>query len=248
MTGRSGAGFRMYGIVEGETVQPPKGQAVQYRPNRTMPLAIGTALLAAMAAFVVFGGSSRKPAAPPLPSGQAAAAKTPADRAARAMPPGERSFIAAIELGRAAYEASPTDTEKAAARSDRAGEICRAVPNPHVWAWSGIIDAASSTAGGRPFVSIEIAPDIRLATQSAADAGAEGSIALDPSVLRDLSTLQPGQAVAFSGSFLPSRPGDADCYRQAIPTPSGAMTAPVFMISLWGINPFPASAPAERSK
>jgi hypothetical protein len=221
---------------------------MRYRPDRAMPLAIGTALLAAVAAFVVFGGSGQKQAAPPLPSGQATAAKTPADRAARAMPPGERSFIAAIARGRAAYEAGPTDTEKAAARSDRAGEICRAVLNPHVWAWSGVVDAVSPNAGGRPFVSIEIAPDIRLATQNAADAGAEGSTALDPSVLRSLSTLQPGQPVAFEGSFLPSRPDNADCYRQAIPTPSGAMTAPVFVISLWSITPFPPSAPAERSK
>ena len=142
----------------------------------------------------------------------------------------------------------PTDTERAAARSDRASEICRAVPNPHVFAWSGVVNAVSPNAAGTPFVSIEIAPDIRLATQSVADVGAEGSTALDPSVLRSLSTLQPGQAVAFSGTFLPSRPDDADCYRQAVPTPSGAMTAPVFMISLWGIAPFAASAPADRSR
>lgn len=159
------------------------------------------------------------------------------------MPPGERGFIAAIERGKAGYAAGPTDTEQAAARSDRAGEICRAVPNPHIFAWSGIVDAVSPGAGGTPFVSIEIAPDIHLATQSAADPGA----ALDPSVLRSLSTLQPGQAVAISGTFLAARPGDADCYRQAVPTPSGAMTAPVFMISLWGIAPFAASAP-DQSK
>src|SRR5271156_2206853 len=65
-------------IARGEMVHPPKGQALRYQPDKTMPLAIGTGLLVAMAALVVFGGGSPKPAAPPAPSDQAAAPKTPA--------------------------------------------------------------------------------------------------------------------------------------------------------------------------
>ena len=164
------------------------------------------------------------------------------------MPPGEQSFIAAIDRGKAAYEAGTTDAEKAVARTNRASEICRAVPNPHIFAWSGVVDAVSPDAGDAPFVSIEIAPNTHLTTRSGADAGAAGSSAIDPYVLPSLATLQPGQAVAFSGIFLSPRPGDADCYRQAVPTPSGAMTAPVFMISLYGIAPFKGSTPAERGK
>jgi len=204
-----------------------------------LPLAIGTALLVVLAALVVFVAGGPEHAASPLPARPLGPAKTPADRAARAMPPGEQSFIAAIDRGKAAYESGATDAARAAARSDRAGEICRAVPNPHIFAWSGIVEAVSPS-----FVSIEIAPNIRLATR----AGAEDSTAIDRYVLQSLSMLEPGQAVAFSGIFLPSRPGEADCYRQAIPAPSDAMTAPVFMIGLYGIAAFKGTAPAERSK
>jgi hypothetical protein len=222
-------------------VQLTRGPAERYRPGRVLPLAIGTALLVPLAALAVFVTSGQKQAAPPQPAGPA---KTPADRAARAMPPGEQSFIAAIERGKAAYEAGASDTEQAAARSDRAGEICRAVPNPHIFAWSGVVDAVSLEAGDAPVVSIEIAPNTRLMTGS----GVAGSAAIDPYALPSLSTLQPGQAVAFSGIFQSSRPGDADCYRQTISTPGGAMTAPVFVIGLYGIAAFNGSAPAEPSK
>jgi hypothetical protein len=217
----------------------PRGPAGRYRPGRMLPLAIGTALLVVLAALVVFVAGGPEQAASPVPARPLGPAKTPADRAARAMPPGEQSFIAAIDRGRAAYQAGATEAERAAARSDRAGEICRAVPNPHVFAWSGVVEAVSPS-----FVSIEIAPNIRLATR----AGAEAPPAIDPYVLQSLSTLEPGQAVAFSGIFLPSRPGEADCYQQAMPAPSDAMTAPVFIIGLYGIAAFKASAPAERSK
>jgi len=210
-----------------------------------LPLAIGTALLAVIAAIILFGSSGGKHAPPPEPSRPMAAANTPAGRAERAMPPAEQSFIAAIEQGKAAYEAGPGDAEKAAARATRAGALCQAVPNPHFFAWSGVVAAVSADAAGPPFVSIEIAPKTRLTTQ---DDTAAGAGTIDPDVLPALSTLQPGQAVAFTGIFRPARPGDADCYRQAMPTPDEAMAAPVFVIGLYSIAPFKGPAPAERSK
>ncbi len=151
------------------------------------------------------------------------------------MPPAELSFIAAIDRGRAAFQAA--DAEQAAARSARAAEICRVLPNPHVFAWSGVVDAVAPAAGGSPFVSIEIAPGLRLTTQDG-----EGADAIDRHVLPALATLQPGQAVAFSGLF---RPGEADCYRQTVSTLEGAMTAPVFGLSLYGIAPFKGSVPVQ---
>lgn len=222
----------------------PRRSTERYRPGKIMPLAIGTALLAAMAALVVFGTGVQERAVPSLPLAPAAAANTPAGRAIRAMPPGERSFIAAIDQGRAAYEAGAADTEKAAARLTRAGEICRVVPNPHVFAWSGVVEAVSAEADSSAFVSIEIETNIRLTTRD----GAAGSSAIDPYVLPSLASLQPGQAVAFSGLFQAARPGGADCYRQTAPTPGDAMTAPVFVIGLYGIAPFKGSVPAEGSK
>lgn len=222
----------------------PRRSTERYRPGTIVPLAIGTALLAAMAALVVFGTGVEEQAAAPLPSTPAAAANTPAGRAVRAMPPGERSFIAAIDRGRAAYDSGATDPEKATARATRAVEICQAVPNPHVFAWSGVVEAVSPDADGAPFVSIEIAPDLRLTTRD----GAAGSSAIDPYVLPSLASLQPGQAVAFSALFRAVRPDGADCYRQTAPTPGDAMTAPVFVIGLYGIAPFKGSVPAEGSK
>ena len=216
----------------------------RYRPSMMLPLAIGTALLAPIAALLLFAGVGREPA-PPLSSAPATVPKTPADRAARAMPPAERSFIAAIDQGKAAYEAGATDAEKAAARASRAGEICRAIPNPHVFAWSGVVDAVSPEAGGAPFVSIEIAPAIRVTTRGDAD---DAAAAIDPYVLPALAMLQPGQAVVFSGLFLAPRPDGADCYRQASLTAGDAMTAPVFRISLYGIAPFAGASPAQGNK
>jgi hypothetical protein len=224
----------------GAVRRAPTARPAPYRTGRRARLAVGASVLFATAVIIGLGSFGRKAA---VQDTRPAPAATPIDRAAQLMPPAERGFIAAILRGRAAYEASATEAEKAAARPARGRDICRAVPDRHVFAWTGTVDALSAKSDGKTLVSIELAPDIRLTTWNDEAAGWAPAVP-DPALSLSLRALHPHQAVAFSGTFLPSPAAAADCYGESSTTLGGSMTRPAFLFALFGVAPIPVRDPA----
>ncbi|MBH5372205.1 hypothetical protein [Bradyrhizobium glycinis] len=177
--------------------------------NIAIKLAAGCGIGALLIGMIVGNGKS----APPPPS-------VP-------LPYDQVGFVRSVATAKSAYKAANNQLAAGGARSSRKQAICNALQGQSATGWVGKIAQLTSNGDGKGVVSIELAPDVHVATWNNAlsDIGARTLIEPTSSLFKSLAGMKRGDLVRFSGSFTSS---DVDCVREQSVTLDGSMTDPVF--------------------
>jgi hypothetical protein len=150
------------------------------------------------------------------------------------IPDDQARFIAANDAGRTAYKAGANDMAKGAARPYRAQSLCRGAQIRNVQNWVGKVATLSSNGDGKGVLSVMIGNDVQVKTwnNSMSDIGDQTLIEPTSALFRKAVSLQVGQVVTFSGSFIPSQ---TDCVRESSMTLDGSMTRPEYIFKFLDI-------------
>jgi hypothetical protein len=186
-----------------------------------MNIAIKAAVACGVGALLigmVAGGGNSAPPRPSLP--------VPSDQA---------GFVRAISTARTAYRAAANKLAAGGARSRRQQAICSALQGQSASGWIGTIAELSSNGDGKGVISIEVAPDVHVATWNNAlsDIGSDTLIEPASSLFKRLAAMRRGDIVKFSGNFNSSQ---VDCVGEQSVTLDGSMTDPVFTMRFTSIS------------
>jgi hypothetical protein len=186
-----------------------------------MNIAIKTAAACGVGALLIGmvagGGNSAPPSSSfPVPSDQA-------------------GFARAISTARTAYGDAANKLAAGGARSRRQQAICNALQGQSTSGWIGRIAQLSSNGDGKGVISIEVAPDVHVATWNNAlsDIGSHTLIEPTSSLFKSLAAMRRGDTVKFSGNFTSSQ---VDCVGEQSVTLDGSMTDPVFTMRFTSIS------------
>src|SRR4051794_25764564 len=86
---------------------------------------------------------------PPAPDSRSDPVQAPRLALAGEVPDDQKALLAAVERGRATYQAGENDMAKGAARPARAREMCLALTRPSVTNWLGKVATLSSNSDGK---------------------------------------------------------------------------------------------------
>jgi hypothetical protein len=152
------------------------------------------------------------------------------------IPDQEAKFVAVSVAAREAYKAGANEMAKGAARPYRAKGLCNQAQGRAIQNWVGKIETLSSNSDGKGVLSVVIGDKIYLKTwnNSVSDIGDRTLIEPGSPLYQKAVVLQVGQAVSFSGSFIPSQ---TDCVREGSLTLDGSMTKPEFIFRFSDIAP-----------
>jgi hypothetical protein len=131
-------------------------------------------------------------------------------------PRDERQVVELIQEAREAYDEADHDLQRDAALRDRDAGICRIVHDPaperdgRVENWTGKVYEIESTHSGEAIIGINIEPHTQVTTRSTAFDGDETLIQPGSRLLDQITALEIGQVVTFSGRFIPD--DDGPCF------------------------------------
>jgi hypothetical protein len=153
-----------------------------------------------------------------------------AENAFYSIPSAQLSVINAIITGRKEYDGAKNDLAKGGIRRTRAKAICAAQPLPEVEDWVGTIETLTTNGDGLGVFDIEIDNDIYLGTWNniMSDAGSNTLIDPDTELFKTLSSLEEGQRVKVSGSFIELNE-KLDCFIDKRLTQRSTMMKPKFV-------------------
>lgn len=153
-----------------------------------------------------------------------------AENAFYSIPSAQLSVINAIITGRKEYDSAKNDLAKGGIRRTRAKAICAAQPLPEVEDWVGTIETLTTNGDGLGVLEIEIDNDIYLETWNnfISDAGSNTLIDPDTELFKTLSSLEEGQRVKVSGSFIELNE-KLDCFIDQRLTQRSTMMKPKFV-------------------
>ncbi|WP_407114239.1 hypothetical protein [Bradyrhizobium sp. LMG 9283] len=178
-----------------------------------MNIAIKTAAVCGVGTLLIGVVAGRGNSAPPPPS-----VPVPYDQS---------GFVRSISTAKTAYKTATNQLAAGGARNSRKQAICNVLQGQSATGWIGKIAQLSSNGDGKGVISIELAPDVHVATWNNAlsDIGSRTLIEPTSSLFKSLAGMKRGDMVKFSGNFTSS---DVDCVREQSVTLDGSMTDPVF--------------------
>lgn len=140
----------------------------------------------------------------------------------------QHEFNLIIEKYGTAYSEAANDMAAGMQRPRRAKDICAALGGREVRDWTGFISEVSSNGDGYGVLAVETGKGTTIGTWNNAlsDDGYNTLLKPGDPVLDVAATLQPGQAVMFSGTFFRSK---TDCITESSLTIRGAMLQPDFV-------------------
>jgi len=162
--------------------------------------------------------------------------------------PEQSEFNIVVEKYATAYSGAANEMAAGMQRPKRAEEICSVLGGRQVWDWTGFITEVSSNGDGYGVLTIETGKGTTIGTWNNAfsDDGYKTLLKPEDPVLEVAATLQPGQAVMFSGTFFRSK---TDCIKESSLTLRGSMLQPDFIFKFSKLEPLGElrTAPARRS-
>ena len=170
---------------------------------------------------------------PPLaPTSFAVPAPVPVRSIATSKPQGEEQeaqFISAIGEARAAYDNAANGMLKGATRPARGRKLCEILLTHEVKDWTGEVYRLSSNNDGHGIVTVKIARNVYVETYNNdfSDRSFGTLIKLGSPIYQEISQLNVGQRVRFSGTFFED---SIDCLKETSLSVDGAMTEPEFLI------------------
>ena len=234
----------------GATPSPsPATSAASPTPGGAKPrryktaLAIGAGIVLLLLAVGILSSKQTTPSSG-SPSADQTAQVSNSDHPSVVVPDDERRFILAVTSAHDAYEAASNEMAQGGTRDTRKDAICHALNSEGVATnWIGTIKTLSSNGDGKGVLEIEIAPNVTVGTWNNVLSDVEDHTLLDPksSVFQAASAMSVGDAVEFSGSFIPS---DTDCIRETSLTLAGSMQEPNFLVRFSSISA-PHATPAN---
>ena len=127
----------------------------------------------------------------------------------------ERAFIAAVEHGKAEYEAADNDMMKGGARGRRKVAICNALTGTSISRWSGVISDLGSNSEGKGTLTVDLGNGIQLATfnNGLSDGLKDSHTLIDSStpLFASVAHLKKGDAIQLSGELFSD---DTDCVEE----------------------------------
>ncbi|MCK1684667.1 hypothetical protein [Bradyrhizobium sp. 145] len=178
-----------------------------------MNIAIKLAAVCGVGALLVGMVAGSGKSAPPPPS-----VPLPYDQA---------GFVRSVSTAKTAFKSATNQLAAGGARNSRKQAICNILQGQSASGWIGKLAELTSNGDGKGVVSIELAPDVHVATWNNALSDIGSRTLIDPtsSLFKSLAGMKRGDFVRFSGSFTSS---DVDCVREQSVTLDGSMTDPVF--------------------
>ncbi|MBW4024614.1 MAG: hypothetical protein HIU92_16060 [Proteobacteria bacterium] len=147
----------------------------------------------------------------------------------------EAQFIAIVQDGAATYENTGNEAASRGARATRATNLCALLGHDNeAHEWTGtIVRLANGT--DRSDLSLKLADDVTVsAVKREPSHGADHAIA-DPvsSLVQAGPQMHIGEAVTFSGYFLPS---STDCFQEASVNEDSSMRSPNFLMNFTSVE------------
>ena len=141
----------------------------------------------------------------------------------------EVQFISAIGEAKAAYDNAANGMLKGATRPARGRKLCEILVAYEIKDWTGEIYRLSSNNEGHGIVTIKVARNIYVETYNNdfSDRSFGTLIKLGSPIYQEVSQLNVGQRVRFSGTFFEDA---TDCLKETSLSVDGAMTEPEFLI------------------
>lgn len=151
-------------------------------------------------------------------------------------PTEQKEFVNIVNESRTAYKAASNDMAKGGVRSDRKDAICRLLTPGHKENWVGVIESLDSNSEGKGILSVSIGNDITLETWNNAlsDIASNTLINTKSNLFQIVSTMQEGDHIVFSGSFLRS---NIDCVEEQSLTLNGSLSSPSFTFKFLSAMP-----------
>jgi hypothetical protein len=131
-------------------------------------------------------------------------------------PRDEQQVVELIQDAREAYDDADHDLQRDAALRDRDAGICRILHDPdpgrdgRVENWTGKVYEIESTHSGEGIIGINIEPQTQVTTRNTAFDNDETLIQPGSQLLDQITALEIGQVVTFSGKFIPD--DDGPCF------------------------------------
>jgi len=151
----------------------------------------------------------------------------------------ETAFIALVNNSRDEYERGGNDMVKGAARAHRSQAVCNGFSSPFVTGWRGTVETLSSTSGGMGVLSVRVSPHLTLSTTnnkfSEDLSNIKTLIYPNEAIYSQVSNLQNGESVVFSGQFVSN--DEDDCFAEQSLTQSGSMEDPEYTFRFTSISP-----------
>ena len=148
------------------------------------------------------------------------------------VPKEQTYFINIVNNSKNAYNTAPNELAQGGTKPQRGKTLCRWFGRSlRVQGWVGHIRSLTTNGDGWGILSIRIADNISLETTNNAYSNAYFKTLIKPGtkLFKDLATLNRGDRVKFSGTFLRDKdPSKADCIDESSLTLKGSMTDPDF--------------------
>jgi hypothetical protein len=170
-------------------------------------------------------------------------------RYCRVVPMDEAEFIRDISTARSASSQAQNDMQRGGIKAERDVAICRAIGSLRISNWIGTVKTVDSNSDGKGVLGIYLGENITITTWSNDFSDRDDRTLIEPStdVFRAAEILKPGQAVSFSGSFIPH---SGDCIEESSLTLSGKLGDPDFIFRFSGIGPYsgPSQSISEKPR
>ena len=156
-------------------------------------------------------------------------------------PRDERRVVELIQEARDAYDDADHDLQRDAALRDRDAGICQLLRDPdperdgRVENWTGKVYEIESTHSGEGIIGINIEPQTQVTTRNTAFDGDETLIQPGSQLLDQITALEIGQVVTFSGKFIPD--DDGPCFSNPRFTQGQRVARPLMLFEFDSVRP-----------
>ncbi|MEQ1964658.1 hypothetical protein ABLB69_16130 [Xenorhabdus khoisanae] len=144
-------------------------------------------------------------------------------------PAKEQQFIGIVDKAVKSSQEANNDMQIAAIKTDRSSTICRFFRgNLSANDWTGKVKDLNSNRDGKGVIVISLTKEITVRTWNNAfsDSGDNTLINQDTTLFEKAVSLEKGQLVKFSGSFISN---EKECIREISVTQNGSMKKPEFL-------------------
>lgn len=143
------------------------------------------------------------------------------------IPEDQKIFVGIVTAGFEAWDAGQTDMQRGAALAQRSTAICAALKTMQVSEWVGKVVLATTNSEGKGVFGVELEKNVTITTYNNAlsDIGSDTLIEQSSDVFKDVSSLQKGDFVKFSGVLFSD---EETCIREQSLTLKGKVTDPEF--------------------
>lgn len=144
----------------------------------------------------------------------------------------QQKFISIVTKSQIEAANANNDMQRATIKINRDREICSTLRDVKVSNWNGIVNSIYAGRDGSGILYIEVSPNVLLVSRDLLGM-AKASIPRNTKLYDKVSNMSEGDAVVFSGEFIPD---DDACADEASITLEGGLSKPNFIFRFNDIN------------